>query len=164
MGVADARSIGARVRKIRSRHGLSLDVAAGLAGITKGYLSMLELGQRGFNRRGLLEDLAAAPTSRTGTATPLPLPITLTRPSGSPCSPVSATGCGSTSDPGGQRQRGYRHLDIADRITPTRIRNDPIARDLVLTPDRRTPRRVWELDSLRNRFGVGGQDPRSVDN
>jgi transcriptional regulator with XRE-family HTH domain len=39
---------------------LSLEVAAGLAGITKGYLSMLEHGQRGFNRRGLLEDLAAA--------------------------------------------------------------------------------------------------------
>jgi transcriptional regulator with XRE-family HTH domain len=40
----DASSIGARVRKIRSRRGLSLEVAAGLAGITKGYLSMLERG------------------------------------------------------------------------------------------------------------------------
>jgi transcriptional regulator with XRE-family HTH domain len=56
----DAVTIGARVRKIRSRRGLSLEVAAGLAGITKGYLSLLELGQRGFNRRGLLEDLATA--------------------------------------------------------------------------------------------------------
>jgi transcriptional regulator with XRE-family HTH domain len=49
-----------RARKIRRRRGLSLDVVAGLAGIGKQYLSMLELGQRGFNRRGLLEDLAAA--------------------------------------------------------------------------------------------------------
>ncbi len=57
-----------------------------------------------------------------------------------------------------------RHLDTADRLAPTRIRNDPIARDLVVTLDRRAPRRVWELDSLRNRFGVGGQGPRSVDN
>jgi hypothetical protein len=48
-----------------------------------------------------------------------------------------------------------RHLDMADRLVPTRIRNDPIARDLVLTLDRRAPRRVWELDSLRHRFGVG---------
>jgi hypothetical protein len=56
----DASAIGARARKIRSRRGWSLDVAAGLAGITKGYLSMLERGQRGFNRRGLIEDLADA--------------------------------------------------------------------------------------------------------
>lgn len=60
MDVEDARSIGARARKIRRRRGLSLEVVAGLAGITKSYLSMLELGQRGFNRRGLIEDLANA--------------------------------------------------------------------------------------------------------
>jgi hypothetical protein len=55
-----------------------------------------------------------------------------------------------------------RHLDTADRLAPVRIRNDPIARDLVITLDRRARRQVWELDSLRNRFGVGGQGPRSV--
>jgi transcriptional regulator with XRE-family HTH domain len=60
MDAEEVRTIGARARTIRRRRGLSLDVAAGLAGITKGYLSMLENGQRGFNRRGLLEDLAAA--------------------------------------------------------------------------------------------------------
>jgi hypothetical protein len=57
-----------------------------------------------------------------------------------------------------------RHLDTADRIAPTRIRNDPIARDLVLTLDRRARHRVWELDSLRNRFGVDGQGSRRVNN
>jgi transcriptional regulator with XRE-family HTH domain len=51
----DAWSIGGRARMIRRRRGLSLDVMAGLAGIGKPYLSMLERGQRGFNRRGLLE-------------------------------------------------------------------------------------------------------------
>ncbi|MGH3999285.1 MAG: helix-turn-helix domain-containing protein, partial [Pseudonocardiaceae bacterium] len=60
MNAEDARAIGARARMIRRRRGLSLDVVAGLAGITKTYLSMLELGQRGFNRRGLIEDLAEA--------------------------------------------------------------------------------------------------------
>ncbi|MGH3936456.1 MAG: helix-turn-helix domain-containing protein [Pseudonocardiaceae bacterium] len=60
MDAEDATVIGARARKIRRRRGLSLEVAAGLAGISKGYLWMLEHGQRGFNRRGLLEDLAAA--------------------------------------------------------------------------------------------------------
>jgi hypothetical protein len=52
--------------------------------------------------------------------------------------------------------KAIRHLDTADRLAPTRIRNDPIARDLVVTLERRAPCRVWELDSLRNRFGVGG--------
>ncbi|MGH3829554.1 MAG: helix-turn-helix domain-containing protein [Pseudonocardiaceae bacterium] len=60
MEVLDAQSIGARARRIRLRRGLSLDVVGGLAGITVGYLSRLERGLRGFNRRGLLEDLAAA--------------------------------------------------------------------------------------------------------
>jgi transcriptional regulator with XRE-family HTH domain len=52
-----------------------------------------------------------------------------------------------------------RHLDAADRAAPQRIRNDPIARDLVVTLDRRARRRVWELDSLRNRFGIGSAKP-----
>ena len=46
-------------------------------------------------------------------------------------------------------------LDVADRLAPVRIRNDAIARDLVSVLHRRAPRRVWELDSLRNRFGIG---------
>ncbi|MDQ3886669.1 MAG: helix-turn-helix domain-containing protein [Actinomycetota bacterium] len=54
----EARAIGQRVRMIRRRRGLGLEVAAGLAGISKPYLSMLERGGRGFNRRGLLDDLA----------------------------------------------------------------------------------------------------------
>jgi transcriptional regulator with XRE-family HTH domain len=56
----EVRSIGARARMIRRRRGSSLVVVAGLAGITKQYLSQLERGQRGFNRRGLIEDLANA--------------------------------------------------------------------------------------------------------
>ena len=56
----EVAEIGRRARRIRRRRGLSLDVVAGLAGFTKGYLSMLETGQRGFNRRGLVEDLAGA--------------------------------------------------------------------------------------------------------
>ncbi|MGH3829380.1 MAG: helix-turn-helix domain-containing protein [Pseudonocardiaceae bacterium] len=60
MDADDARTIGARARVIRRRRGMNLEVVSGLASITKGYLSMLELGQRGFNRRGLIDDLAAA--------------------------------------------------------------------------------------------------------
>ncbi|HEY3894975.1 MAG TPA: helix-turn-helix transcriptional regulator [Pseudonocardiaceae bacterium] len=66
---------------------------------------------------------------------------------------------------GGQRDwNAIRHLDAADRIAPQLIRPDPIARDLVLTLDRRARRRVWELESLRNRFGVGAQHLHSGDN
>jgi transcriptional regulator with XRE-family HTH domain len=60
MDAEEASEIGARARMIRRRRGLAVDVAAGLAGISTSYLSMLERGQRGFNRRGLLEDLAGA--------------------------------------------------------------------------------------------------------
>jgi transcriptional regulator with XRE-family HTH domain len=57
----ESLTIGERARKIRRRRGLSQDVVAGLAGIGgPSYLSMLERGQRGFNRRGLIEDLAEA--------------------------------------------------------------------------------------------------------
>ncbi|MGH3720939.1 MAG: helix-turn-helix domain-containing protein, partial [Pseudonocardiaceae bacterium] len=56
----DAQSIGARARLIRHRRGLNLETVAGLAGITTSYLSLLERGLRGFNRRGLVDDLAEA--------------------------------------------------------------------------------------------------------
>ncbi len=56
----DTTEIGQRARTIRRRRGLSLEVAAGLAGISTGFLSRLERGERNFERRGLLEDLAGA--------------------------------------------------------------------------------------------------------
>ncbi|MGH3904726.1 MAG: helix-turn-helix domain-containing protein [Pseudonocardiaceae bacterium] len=56
---------------------------------------------------------------------------------------------------GARDAEAIRHLDAADRLAPQYVRPDPMARDLVLTLDRRAPRRVWELDSLRNRFGIG---------
>ncbi|MGH4024982.1 MAG: helix-turn-helix domain-containing protein [Pseudonocardiaceae bacterium] len=54
----EARTTGQRLRMIRRRRGMGLAGAAGPAGISKPYLSQLEGGLRGFNRRGLLEDLA----------------------------------------------------------------------------------------------------------
>lgn len=55
---------------------------------------------------------------------------------------------------GDRDMEAIRYLDTADRTAPARLRNDPIARDLVLTLDRRAKRRTWELDSLCNRFGI----------
>lgn len=57
-------------------------------------------------------------------------------------------------DGGNRDGEAIRRLDMADRIAPQRVRPDPIARELVATLDRRARRRVWELESLRNRFGV----------
>jgi transcriptional regulator with XRE-family HTH domain len=59
---ATPKEIGVRVRAAREQRGLSREVAAGLAGISTPYLGLLERGQRHFNRRGLLEDLAQALT------------------------------------------------------------------------------------------------------
>ncbi|MGH3996995.1 MAG: hypothetical protein ACRDTJ_05975, partial [Pseudonocardiaceae bacterium] len=56
---------------------------------------------------------------------------------------------------GSHDQQALRALDAADRLAPVRLRNDPIARDLLMTLDRRAPHRMWELVSLRNRFGIG---------
>lgn len=55
---------------------------------------------------------------------------------------------------GARDDEAMRALDTADRIAPVRVRNDPIARDLVLGLDRRAKRRAWELDSLKRRLGV----------
>lgn len=58
---------------------------------------------------------------------------------------------------GAQDNEAIRHLDAADRIAPQRVRNDPIARELVGDLAHRARRRVWELDSLRNRFGIAAR-------
>lgn len=57
---ARAAEIGGRVRAIRRRRGLGLDTAAGLAGISKSYLSLLENGRRRVDSRALLDRLADA--------------------------------------------------------------------------------------------------------
>jgi transcriptional regulator with XRE-family HTH domain len=56
---------------------------------------------------------------------------------------------------GGDRDAAaLRHLDTADRISPLRVRPDPIARELIAGLEHRARRTTWELDSLRNRFGL----------
>lgn len=57
---ADVAEIGSRVRTIRRRRGLGLETAAGLAGISKSYLSLLENGRRRVDSRALLDRLANA--------------------------------------------------------------------------------------------------------
>ncbi len=52
--------IGRRARVIRRHRGLSLDGVAGLAGMSADHLSMLERGERRFERRGQIENLANA--------------------------------------------------------------------------------------------------------
>ena len=52
--------IGRRARVIRRHRGLSVDVVAGLAGMSEHDLSLLERGERRFERRGQIEDLANA--------------------------------------------------------------------------------------------------------
>lgn len=51
--------VGEQLRRLREKAGLTQEVAAGLAGITPGYLSMLERGKRALNGRYLIQRLAA---------------------------------------------------------------------------------------------------------
>lgn len=55
---------------------------------------------------------------------------------------------------GARDDRVIRALDTADRLAPVRVRNDALARDIVMDVDRRARRRVWELDSLKRRLGA----------
>lgn len=57
---ADDYGIGRRVRQLRNWRGLSVRAAAGLAGISGGYLSAIEHGYRAVTKRSLLEALANA--------------------------------------------------------------------------------------------------------
>jgi transcriptional regulator with XRE-family HTH domain len=52
--------LGRRIRTFRKRRGLSLDVVAGLAGITKQYLSLIERGERHISDRRMLGDICDA--------------------------------------------------------------------------------------------------------
>lgn len=56
----ETRSIGTRIREIRTWRRKSLSAVAGLAGISPSYLSMIERGQRAVDRRTLVEALAGA--------------------------------------------------------------------------------------------------------
>nr|BFE99462.1 hypothetical protein GCM10020241_11380 [Streptoalloteichus tenebrarius] len=56
----EAALIGQRVREIRAWRKMSVTVTAELAGITKGYLSLIERGQRAVTKRTTLEALAQA--------------------------------------------------------------------------------------------------------
>lgn len=72
---AQDRAIGERVRRIRNRRGMSVEAAAGLAGIHKSFLSRLENGKRAFTRVGLLEDLASALSCSVADLTGQPYPL-----------------------------------------------------------------------------------------
>jgi transcriptional regulator with XRE-family HTH domain len=56
----DDEGIGTRIRRYRRSRGLSLDQAAGLAGISKPYLSRLERGERPIDSRALLDRISTA--------------------------------------------------------------------------------------------------------
>lgn len=75
-----------------------------------------------------------------------------------------ALACALVQDGPDRHAEAIRHLDTADRMAPQRIRMNPIARELVTDLDRRARRRLWELDSLCNRFGLGGQGSQRMSN
>ncbi|MBV9013226.1 MAG: helix-turn-helix domain-containing protein [Pseudonocardiales bacterium] len=76
MDVDDARTIGRRVRQIRLSRGKSLRVVAGLAGMSKSKLSLIERGELALDRRSdivaLANALHVAPSELTKIDLPAP--------------------------------------------------------------------------------------------
>ena len=70
----DARTIGARLRQIRSSRGKSLEVIAGLAGISRSSLSRIERGERALDSRSETVALANALQIAPSELTSLPVP------------------------------------------------------------------------------------------
>jgi transcriptional regulator with XRE-family HTH domain len=56
----DAVRIGANLRRLRKGQGMSLDLLAGAAGLSKSFLSRVERGERHLERRSHLESIARA--------------------------------------------------------------------------------------------------------
>ena len=73
--------------------------------------------------------------------------------------------CPSTSLAGGRRLTGtvmsgrYGHWTLPIKAAPTLVRNHPLARELLADLYGRARRQVWELDSLRHRFGIWAASP-----
>ena len=66
---------------------------------------------------------------------------------------------------GGDRdEEAVRHLDLADRAAPVRMRNTPIARELTEELTRRAYRHLSDVDGLLKRFGLAGQGSQRVNN
>jgi transcriptional regulator with XRE-family HTH domain len=60
MAVDDISKIGARVRAVRMRQGMSLGALADASGVSKGHLSRIERGERNLDRRSMLQAIADA--------------------------------------------------------------------------------------------------------
>ncbi|MGH3569506.1 MAG: helix-turn-helix domain-containing protein, partial [Pseudonocardia sp.] len=72
--LGDDRTIGQRLRRIRTVRGKSLAVIAGLAGISESHLSRLETGDRALDRLSLVVTLADALQIAPSELTSLPIP------------------------------------------------------------------------------------------
>lgn len=70
----EARMVGRRVRQLRKARDKSLEVVAGLAGISAGHLSRIERGERALDRHSLIVALADALEVSPSDLTRLPVP------------------------------------------------------------------------------------------
>jgi transcriptional regulator with XRE-family HTH domain len=70
----DARTIGQRMRLVRNSRGKTLAVIAGLAGISTGYLSKIECGEKAIDSWSLLFAIAKALRVAPSDLTSLPVP------------------------------------------------------------------------------------------
>ncbi|MGH8604697.1 MAG: helix-turn-helix domain-containing protein, partial [Gammaproteobacteria bacterium] len=70
-----SRQVGANVRRIRRSQGMSLDVLAGMSGLSKSFLSRVERGQRHLDRRSHLSAVAQALSCSISDLVGQPIPV-----------------------------------------------------------------------------------------
>lgn len=70
-----SRQVGANVRRIRRSQGMSLDVLAGMSGLSKSFLSRVERGQRHLDRRAHLSAVAQALSCGISDLVGQPMPV-----------------------------------------------------------------------------------------
>jgi transcriptional regulator with XRE-family HTH domain len=113
----DDRGIGQRLRRVRLARGKSLAVVAGLAGISKQYLSMLETGKRALDSVQLIAALADALEISPTELTRLPVPAPFNGATDSAVEAVrSAVTAANRNRPGGEV---HSVAVLRDRVTAT---------------------------------------------
>jgi transcriptional regulator with XRE-family HTH domain len=125
---------GARVRAVRVRQGVSLGALAAATGLSKSYLSRAERGERGLDRRGVLESIADA------------LRVPLAELTGQPYQPRSPAETAAQA----------AALDVRDALMGTELGEEPMG---PVRPVEQVERELWRVERLAEASNYAGFGP-----
>jgi transcriptional regulator with XRE-family HTH domain len=126
--------IGARVRAVRVRQGMSLDALADATGLSKAHLSRIERGERGLDRRSTLQTIADALCTPVEELT------------GQPCTPRNQA----------ETAAHAAVLDIRDVLIATELGERPSGPP---RPPATLKRELWRAEQLRGACDYAGFGP-----